>query len=67
MGLPMSLQYKFFSIPIPYGQDVEDGMNAFLRSVRLVHVHREIVCQDNRHYWAISVEYLTGADRDATC
>jgi superfamily II DNA helicase RecQ len=56
----MSLQYKFFSIPIPYGQDVEDGMNAFLRSVRLVHVHREIVCQDNRHYWAVSVEYLTG-------
>jgi superfamily II DNA helicase RecQ len=56
----MSLQYKFFSIPIPYGQDVEDGMNAFLRSIRLVHVHREIVCQDNRHYWAVSVEYLTG-------
>jgi hypothetical protein len=105
----MSLQYKFFSIPIPwivssrddflfsgkedelfmkgvyssgtgpeekanltqpgakrarddtiYGQDVEDGINAFLRNVRLVHVHREIVCQDNRHYWAVSVEYLTG-------
>jgi superfamily II DNA helicase RecQ len=61
----MSLQYKFFSIPIPYGQDVEDGMNAFLRSVRQVHVHREIVCQDNRHYWAVSVEYLTGTDKDA--
>ena len=51
---------SFFSIPIRYGQDVEDGMNAFLRSVRLVHVHREIVCQDSRHYWAVSVEYLTG-------
>jgi superfamily II DNA helicase RecQ len=60
----MSLQYKFFSIPIPYGQEVEESMNTFLRGVRLVHVHREIVCQDDRHYWAVSVEYLTGADKD---
>jgi superfamily II DNA helicase RecQ len=35
-------------------------MNAFLCGVRLMHVHREIVCQDDRHYWAVSVEYLTG-------
>jgi superfamily II DNA helicase RecQ len=61
----MALQYKFFSIPIPYGQEVEESMNSFLRGVRLVHVHREIVCQDDRHYWAVSVEYLSGTVNDA--
>jgi hypothetical protein len=45
-GMCMALQYRFFSIPIPYGQEMEDSMNTFLRGVRLVHVHREIVCQD---------------------
>ena len=57
----MPLQYKFFAVPIPYGLDDEETLNAFLKSVRLVHVHREIVCQDARHYWAVAVEYLSGA------
>ena len=56
----MPLQYKFFAVPIPYGLDDEETLNAFLKTVRLVHVHREIVCQDARHYWAVAVEYLSG-------
>ena len=56
----MALQYKFFSIRVPYGIDEEDTLNAFLRTVRIVHMHHEIVCQDGRHYWAVAIEYLSG-------
>ena len=56
----MALQYKFFSVPVPYGIDEEDTLNAFLRTVRIVHMHHEIVCQDGRHYWAVAIEYLSG-------
>jgi superfamily II DNA helicase RecQ len=61
----MPLQYRFFSVPIPYGPDEEDSLNSFLRDVRLVHVHWEIICQDGRYYWVVSVKYMTGQGGDA--
>jgi superfamily II DNA helicase RecQ len=60
----MSMQYKFFVLPIPCGDDVEEELNAFLRSVRLIAAHREMVRQDGRHYWSIVVEYLAGNKKD---
>jgi superfamily II DNA helicase RecQ len=56
----MSVQYKFFVLPIPCGEEMEEELNAFLRSIRLIAAHRERICQDERHYWSIVVEYLTG-------
>ncbi|MBF0229449.1 MAG: HRDC domain-containing protein [Desulfamplus sp.] len=60
----MSLQFKFFSIPVKYEADEESELNAFLRSVQTITIHRELICQDNRFYWAIAVEYMTGSKKD---
>ncbi|MBF0202606.1 MAG: HRDC domain-containing protein, partial [Desulfamplus sp.] len=59
----MSLQYKFFSIPLGRESDDEDELNAFLKGVQIVTVHRELICQESRYYWAIAVEYQAGGSR----
>jgi hypothetical protein len=42
----MSVQFKFFSLPIPCEEEAEEELNAFLRSVRIVAAHREMVRQE---------------------
>lgn len=54
----MSLQYKFFLINAKDPEELEDELNRFLKSVRVVNVQREFFsCGDNIS-WALSVEYL---------
>ncbi|MBF0240473.1 MAG: HRDC domain-containing protein [SAR324 cluster bacterium] len=60
----MTLQVKFFSIPIKYEDEAEAELNAFLKTVRLITLQRELVCQENRFYWAIAVEYMEGNGKD---
>lgn len=55
----MPLQYKFFSIPVKYEEEGEKSLNKFLNSVRMIDIQRELVCQENRFYWSIVVEYAT--------
>ena len=59
----MTLQYKFFSIPVTHEQDAEEELNSFLRRVRLINIYREMVCKDGRHYWAITAEYYNGPQK----
>jgi len=54
---------KFFSIPVQYEGDAEAELNAFLKTVRLIAIQRELVCQENRFYWAIAVEYAEGGGK----
>lgn len=61
----MALQVKFFSIPVKYEEDAEAELNAFLKSVRLITIQRELVCQENRFYWAVAVEYAEGDGKTA--
>jgi hypothetical protein len=56
----MAIQYKFFSVPVNDAADVEAELNGFLQTIRLIHVHKEIIHQDGRSYWAVAVEYTTG-------
>ena len=60
----MSIQYKFFSVPVNDEADTEAELNGFLRTIRLITVHRELISQEGRSYWAIAVEYATGAGKD---
>ncbi len=60
----MSLQFKFFSIPVTCAEDMEIELNTFLRAVQAITMHRELICQENRFYWAIAVEYTTGNKKD---
>ena len=62
----MSLQFKFFSIPLLDFSDVEEELNTFLRTVHVVTVHRELVCQEGRHYWAMALEYMTKPEKMVT-
>jgi hypothetical protein len=41
----MTIQYKFFTIPLKATQEVETEFNHFLRSQRVLTVHREFVSQ----------------------
>ncbi len=38
--------------------EMEDELNRFLRSVKVVNVKREFVTHDDNLYWSLSVEYL---------
>ena len=42
----MSVQFKFFSLPILCEEDMEEELNTFLRSIRIIAVPREMVRQD---------------------
>jgi len=51
------MQYRFFSIPVKYESDAEAELNEFLKSSRVITIHRELICQEGLYYWAIAIEY----------
>lgn len=59
----MTLQYKFFRIPVQSAAAWEDEVNRFLRSVRVVHVQRDFVAQGENSFWALAVEYMPADGR----
>ncbi len=61
----MSLQYRFFCVPVTCAEEVESELNDFLKTVQVITLHRDMICQEARFYWAIAVEYATGRTRDA--
>lgn len=60
----MTIQYKFFTIPIKATQEVETELNRFLRSQRVLTVHREFVSQGENSFWTMAVEYLSDGGDD---
>jgi len=55
----MTIQYRFFTIPLKSTEEVEIELNRFLRSQRVLTVHRELVGQgENR---GIQNHYKGGA------
>lgn len=60
----MSLQYRFFCVPVTSADDAESDLNAFLQTVQVTTVHRDLICQESRYYWAIAVEYTKGRSKD---
>ena len=54
-----SMQWSFFRIPVTGGAEGEE-LNRFLRTVRVLNLHREFVNQGDASYWAVAVEYLQG-------
>jgi len=60
----MSLQYKFFVISIRNIPEAESDLNRFLRSVRVVAVHRDFVAQGENSFWCMAVEYMSAEGRN---
>lgn len=55
------MQMAFFAVPARGDNGLQESLNAFLRSHRVLTVHREFVEQGTNSFWALSVEYLEGA------
>ncbi|WP_446010639.1 HRDC domain-containing protein [Candidatus Electrothrix sp.] len=60
----MSLQCKFFIIPTRNCRESEEELNSFLRSHRVLTVHREFVADKENSFWNFCVEYLSGDSDD---
>ncbi|MBQ9362539.1 MAG: HRDC domain-containing protein [Bacteroidaceae bacterium] len=53
------MQVKLFTIPVFGSEQIEEELNKFLRSHRILQVERHF-CPDNGGYWALMVEYVAG-------
>jgi hypothetical protein len=50
----------FYSIPARGDAGLQEDLNRFLRSHRVLTVHREFVGQEDNSFWAMAVEYMEG-------
>ncbi|MDR1165542.1 MAG: HRDC domain-containing protein [Deltaproteobacteria bacterium] len=64
--LNLALQFKFFCIPVGYETDHEDELNHFLRKVRVLNISRDLISQNDKNYWAITIEHTTEKDAEWT-
>lgn len=55
------MQMAFYSVPARGDAGLQEDLNRFLRSHRVLTVHREFVGQGENSFWALAVEYLEGA------
>lgn len=54
------MQMAFFQIPARAETGLQEDLNRFLRTHRVLTVHREFVAQGDNSFWALAVEYLEG-------
>lgn len=55
------MQMYFQSVPARGDGGVQEELNSFLRSHRVLTVHREFVAQGDNSFWALAVEWLEGS------
>ena len=54
------MQMAFFAVPARGDSGLQESLNAFLRSHRVLTVHREFVGQGDNSFWALAVEKPVG-------
>ena len=54
------MQMAFYSIPARGDAALQEDLNRFLRSHRVLTVHREFVGQGDNSFWALAIEFLDG-------
>ncbi len=55
------MQIKIFTIPIPGGEQMNDEMNVFLRSKKVLQVESEFVSNAQGAFWCFCIKYLGDA------
>lgn len=55
------MQYRVFAVPATGSPDLEEALNHFLRSKRIVSVQKSLQEVDGAARWCFCVEYLEGA------
>ena len=56
------MQFKFFRVPVVEPEAAEGELNRFLKSVKVVQIHREFVSQGVSSFWSLAVESLEGGN-----
>lgn len=57
-----SMRFKIFSIPIIGGSQIEQELNAFLSSKRVLEVEKQLISQGNSAFWSFCITYIEGGD-----
>jgi superfamily II DNA helicase RecQ len=52
------MPFRIFLIPVLYGEDATEELNAFIASHRVAHIERKWIDQGTQSAWAFCVEYL---------
>jgi len=58
------MPFRIFLVPILYGDDSTDELNAFIASHRVVHIERRWIEQGNQSAWAFCIEYVLASSID---
>lgn len=54
------MQIKIFSVPIVGGEAINEDLNRFLRSKKVLHVDRELVSGTEGSFWSFCIKYIEG-------
>lgn len=52
------MPFRIFLIPVLYGDDATEELNAFIASHRVAHIERKWIDQGTQSAWAFCVEYV---------
>jgi hypothetical protein len=52
------MPFRVFLIPVLYGEDATEELNAFIASHRIAHIERKWIDQGTQSAWAFCVEYM---------
>lgn len=58
------MQVRIFTIPIIGGEALNEEMNVFLRSKKILQVESQIVQERSGAFWCFSVKYLEDQGRE---
>lgn len=59
------MQIKIFTIPLIGGDAINDDMNSFLRSHKIINVEKHFFSTADSGYWCFCVNYLENSDTNA--
>lgn len=54
------MQIKLFTIPVLGGDSLNEELNRFLRSHKVLHVEQELISISKEAFWCFSIKYLEG-------
>lgn len=52
------MQIKIFTVPIIGGESLNEELNVFLRSKKILNTESQIVQQDGNSFWTFSLKYI---------
>lgn len=55
------MQIKIFNVPIPGSEEMNEEMNTFLRSKKVLSVEQQVVQSANGAFWCFCIRYVEGA------